>query len=141
DLHFDLPFLAFAPDGKTLAWNQANGIQLWDLAKGKEVRQFGGQAREVTGLAFSPDGGILAASSDDGTVRFWDPATGTVRGELNAPRGGFSTLAFSPDGKTLFTGGSDTTVLLWDMARVVEQWRSHPRASSPEELEALWNRL
>ena len=46
------PFLRLAPNGRTLVWNQGYGIQLWDLARNKELRLFGGQGGEVTGMAF-----------------------------------------------------------------------------------------
>jgi WD40 repeat protein len=138
----DVPLLAFAPDGKTAAWDQADGIQLWDLGRGKELRRIGCRSDGASGIAFSPSG-VLAVSSrgPGGTIRFWDPTTGTLRGELRALRGGFDCLAFSPDGRTLLTGDSDTTILLWDVARALDEGQPGPRSLSPKELEGLWARL
>ena len=55
-------------------------------------------------LAFSPDGKILAASSQqDGQICVLDMASGNEIARLDGPSG-LKALAFSPDGKILATG-------------------------------------
>jgi WD40 repeat protein len=70
----------------------------------------------VRGVAFSPDGTLLATTSYDCTVRLWDLATGqparTLTGHEDVVRG----VAFSPDGTLLATACYDCTVRLWDLA-------------------------
>jgi WD40 repeat protein len=69
-------------------------------------------------LAFSPDGKILATTSDDGTARLWDVATQQQIGApMTAAGGGFlAWVTFNSDGTTLATGGGDGTARLWDVA-------------------------
>jgi len=83
-----------------------------------------GHTFAVFSLAFSPDGHILASSSQDGII-LWDVSTGKPKGHmLSLPTGSddlFSNLLFSPKGTVvaLFSDASNPrfSFVLWDVAR------------------------
>ena len=71
----------------------------------------------VSGVAFGPNGRLLATAGNDGTARIWDISSSGETQTLvheNITEG----AAFSPDGQYLATGVYDIgDVILWDVAK------------------------
>jgi WD40 repeat protein len=119
---------AFSPDGRTLAHVQkVHGSAtderitiLFDVASGKERARLA-QPGNLHGIAFSPDGALLATVANDELIRLWDVASGTLRtsldgrkdGERRSSLGGL--VAFSRDSRTLATT-HEKRITLWDVA-------------------------
>lgn len=104
--------VAFTPDGTTLAAAGGNtgdyAIHIWDVASGQSIGILGGHHDIIWGVAFSPNGKLLASVSSDGTAQVHDWRTGDVEKILNFP-GQVVSVGFSPDGQTLAVGGVDTS--------------------------------
>src|SRR5262249_44712233 len=68
----------------------------------------------VFGVAFSPDGKLLAAASGDGTVAVWNidsPENPLLDHKFSKP---MYAVAFSPDGSTLAAADSYGNAYFWD---------------------------
>ena len=66
--------------------------------------------------ALSPDGKLIATSSDRG-VQFWDAVTGKQLGAVELDTQ-VKALAFAPDGNTLFTGNGNASCYQIELSRL-----------------------
>lgn len=115
--------VAVSPTDNVLVTSGADGfLKVWDPRGGKLLRQLA-LPTPVTALAFSADGGVLAAGTTKGEVRVWEtqawkefaPYTGRP-GEINA-------LQFLPDGQSIVIAGEypDVQVVNLGVRQVVKE--------------------
>jgi hypothetical protein len=118
---YSLPLLCMAvsPDGKTVAYSDNTGTQVWDVATGKRTATLRGKPSKdepgALSLAYRPDGKVLAVGSahrKGREVRVHDLATAKST-QLKLSRGPVS-FAFSADGAFLITVAPGTNITAWD---------------------------
>ncbi|MBA3751796.1 WD40 repeat domain-containing protein [Candidatus Dependentiae bacterium] len=126
-IEIELLPVALSPDGKTILTGSLGALSgylgrvrapepeaiLWCSKTGKVLHILKGQhMKEVTCVAFSPDGKTVLTGSADGTVVYWDIENQypLVLLPWSAP---VTFLTSSPDGSTVFVGFADCTAVLW----------------------------
>ena len=95
-----------SPDGRYLAFESKNVIELWNLQQKVLVQRILGHEQYVNFLAFSKDSKFLASCSFDGTTRIWDIASAELKLRLNIRP---NSIAFSPDNKNVLIEITDQT--------------------------------
>ncbi|PJF26826.1 MAG: hypothetical protein CUN52_15315, partial [Phototrophicales bacterium] len=100
-------------------------VRMWDLdeyPEPLEFTRFVDHHDPVFGLAFSPDGDLLASTSKDNSVHLRDIRRIKVNGiaESIVPLLHSSyvySVSFSHDGRLIASGGMDSTVRVWEIDR------------------------
>lgn len=105
--------VAFRPDSGLIALSGGSSVRIHEVSNGKLVRELKTAASNVYGMAFSPDGNLFAAGSDDSVIRLWRASDWSLLRELKGQRFSIVNLTFRPDSNLLASGSWDSTLGLW----------------------------
>lgn len=136
--------LVFSADGRLMASGggdtRVGTICVWETASGKKLKTItvGDPKAEhvsyflkrVNGVAFSPEGTLLASVSGgfDPMLRLWNVATGDLLLAVKTENDCLQSVAFSRDGQMIASVGDRGNVELWEVAtgRRRRVWAAHP---------------
>jgi WD40 repeat protein len=114
--------LAFSPDGRWLVTSTPNEYRFWKAGSWEAGHTIPSDKGLINPLAFTPDGSLLAITSNYSSVRLIDSTTDREVATLTAPDPQpISWLCFSPDGSQLAAATEAHVIHLWDLRRIRQQ--------------------
>jgi WD40 repeat protein/serine/threonine protein kinase len=99
----------YSPDGTSIAAASNNEVFVYDSGDGQKMFSLPGRV-----ATYSPDGSLLAAGAQDGTVRILDLETEEIIHTLRGHSDWIDYLQFNPDGRMLVSQSLDDTFIVWD---------------------------
>lgn len=107
--------LAFSPDGRQLAASHYNGVTLWSVASGAEIRTLSFKGSHI-GVSWSPDGRFVVSMTQERELHVWDLVT-----DKDFRLGGYPakvrSLAWMSDPMHLVCSGADA-ITAWPFGDV-----------------------
>ena len=102
----------FAPDDRVLAGVRQGTVSLFDPATLEEVEPLPELGTDIVGMAYSPDGSLLAGGSREGKIRVWSCTEHRLLRELGDPNASIYPICFRADGTQLLAHNG-RGMMLW----------------------------
>jgi len=132
---FPMRRIAFSPDSTIFAsGSEDETVCLWDVAKGKQLRNIITSDAGFNCLAFSPTGSLIVTGEGlhyDGSssgirkssLSLYAVASGKRLLEMKGHEQPVSCVAFAPDGRTIVSCSDDETIRVWEVSTGLELLR------------------
>lgn len=88
---------------------------MWDSHTGSLLAQLDGHEGAVTCLKISPNGELVASSSEDDTIKLWSYNTEECIQTLKGHQDRITSIAFNKDGTKLLSVSTDKTMKVWQI--------------------------
>ena len=105
--------VAFAPNGRVLATGTSEMLRFWLARDGTELEAGDGHTADVSAVAVSPGGKLLATASADCTIRLWRLPDGKALGVVGRHAKKVWSLTFCSGGEVLASSGKDRRLRFW----------------------------
>jgi WD40 repeat protein len=106
---------AVSPDGQFIVFSSSEGINLWRVNDQTMVQTFNGTDWNSHHVAFSPDGKVVAAVTDDQHLKLYRTDDGTLIRSLGGSNENPLGLSVSTDGQRLTAGYTDGNIHVWNI--------------------------
>lgn len=131
---YALTDLAYSDDGQMLvAGTNSTSAFLWDVSNPKQPQQVAELSQHdgpVAGVAFSPDGKLIATSSHDQCVRLWNANDGTLRSVFHGMIGWGRGVMFTADGSRLVAAEARHQLSVYRTSLHPGDWQTQRHQSS-----------
>jgi WD40 repeat protein len=108
--------LSLSWSGDLIASSSEDNTMRVFASDGREVQRFEIFTNAVECVSWSPDGSMLAAASQDGTLAVWNMPGGGEAHRINAGHGSLTCVTWSPDGDLIATIGNSDQVRVYSAA-------------------------
>jgi WD40 repeat protein len=112
----ELNQVAYAGKTNLLAAAGVRGITIWHSTTDKELSRPLDSGQTVNGIAFSPNGTLLAAAQNDGAVALFAMPSEKLKGFLPTDTSAAMAVAFGPSGNELAAVTDDGRLFTWDLS-------------------------